>query len=378
MRSTIYHAVRSRNRDLVEDYISSLRKMDEWSLVSIIDELTPLALMESNLKYGSFHRIKMALFLRRLAVRGLLSKETEREMARLVSLDLADREWVCISGSRQGLKREPVEDALDTMVIELDNGNAHNAYYYALSSLQQDGDRLLQELLKLGTTAIPDTLGHSISCFWPVVEDIIYTDQASADSALLSYILYLCRYSHDEDVLSEGFGSAKGEKDLDDLLVRCASGEGIVNLHHMITFYIGAAWERSSLCPEGGVPWGLIEDWVGDKETDQGRYDGMEEMATSGEAAETYEDFAERFTLDEIDESVSLLLSSLEQDPESAIDWIFRTYGSYYSPEWDPHYITGLYCALELYLQTRETDRSATLMAIDQAVRYFAQRIREK
>lgn len=377
MRSTIYHAVRSRNRDLVEDYISSLRKTDEWSLVSIIDELTPLALMESNLKYGSFHRIKMALFLRRLAVRGLLSKETELEMARLVSLDLADREWVCMSGSRQGLPRKPIEDTLTRMVTELDKANAHNAYFYALNALKQDGDRLLQALLKLGTTAIPDTLGHSISCFWPVVEDIIYTDQADADTALLSYILYLCRFSHQENVLSEGFG-ADDSLDCDDLLIRCASGEGIVNLHHMITFYTGTAWERSSLCPGGGVPWGLIEDWVGDKKTDQGRYDGMEEMAASGEAVETYEDFAERFTLDGIDESVSLLLSSLEQDPESAIDWIFRTYGSYYSPEWDPHYITGLYCALELYLQTRERDRSATLMAIDQAVRYFAQGRREK
>ena len=68
MSSRLKESVIKRDAESVKKAISSLDGSENWSLVTIIDELLPLALMESNLRFGNFHSVKMALFLRRLAV----------------------------------------------------------------------------------------------------------------------------------------------------------------------------------------------------------------------------------------------------------------------------------------------------------------------
>ena len=64
MDTQLKEAVIRRDEEAIEQIVSSLRQRDNWSLVTIIDDLLPLLLMESNLRYGSFHKVKMSLILR--------------------------------------------------------------------------------------------------------------------------------------------------------------------------------------------------------------------------------------------------------------------------------------------------------------------------
>jgi hypothetical protein len=61
----------------------------------------------------------------------------------------------------------------------------------------------------------------------------------------------------------------------------------------------------------------------------------------------------------------------VENFPKRTVDWFFRIYASYYAPSsWDPHYYTA---ALRLYGYNRIENNAASRMALDQAIRYFAE-----
>ena len=117
MGSKLKEAVILRDGKAVKKAISSLEGKENWSLVTIIDELLPLALMESNLRFGNFHSVKMALFLRRLAVEGYFSKATEREIARVIALELVEREWVSIHADRAGYTKRDTYPSPDVFQI---------------------------------------------------------------------------------------------------------------------------------------------------------------------------------------------------------------------------------------------------------------------
>lgn len=74
MSLQLKEAVIRKDENVVEQIASSLKQRDNWSLITIVDELLPLLLMESNLHYASFHKIKMSLFLRSLAIGAIFRK----------------------------------------------------------------------------------------------------------------------------------------------------------------------------------------------------------------------------------------------------------------------------------------------------------------
>jgi hypothetical protein len=67
----------------------------------------------------------------------------------------------------------------------------------------------------------------------------------------------------------------------------------------------------------------------------------------------------------------------LERQRDRAIDWIFRYYASRCNGLWNPHYFTGLYCAINLYLDSRLEEKERR-MALEQAVAFFADAARGK
>jgi hypothetical protein len=156
----------------------------------------------------------------------------------------------------------------------------------------------------------------------------------------------------------------------------CASGDGIVNLHHMITLYTFLRWENAAFSRKGKIPYGILADWAGDKVLDAERKKRAAAAGVSRTPTETFEDFTGRFSFTDIDSSLDYLFYMLENFPHRTVDWIFRAYASEYDPRdsWDPHYITGLFCAVRLFLENRTGDRTAARMALDQAVRYFAEK----
>ncbi|MBM3242961.1 hypothetical protein FJZ31_42420, partial [Candidatus Poribacteria bacterium] len=137
MNSSLKEAVIKRDEAAVKQVISSLEGKENWSLVTVIDELLPLALMESNLRFGSFHSVKMALFLRRLALEGYFSRATERELVRVIALELVEREWVSIKADRAGYTKRDTAPSIEKMIEELNEGNVHNAFYYAIGLLEE-------------------------------------------------------------------------------------------------------------------------------------------------------------------------------------------------------------------------------------------------
>lgn len=375
MSSRLKEAVIKKDEEAVKKAISSLEGKENWSLVIIIDELLPLALMESNLRFGNFHCVKMTLFLRKLAVEGYFSKATERELARVIALELVEREWISIHADRTGYAKRDTPASIEKMIEELNRSNVHNAFYYATGLLKEKPTLLLQTLLTLGASFIPRTLGHSLSCFFPVVEDVIATDHPQADTALLSYIMYLSRYDCSKDVLEKEYGRAKEDFDYDVFLKLCASGDGVVNMHHTITFYIATEWERAFFNEKRANLYGLLSDWLSGKELDREREQRAVEAKYTGKLPETYEEFSSQFSFEKLDELTACVFQMLNEKPKGIVDWLFRLYASYYTRDWDPHYYTDLYSVLRLCMGDKIRDKVACRMALEQALRYFAEDI---
>ncbi|MDW7657350.1 MAG: hypothetical protein SCM11_09270 [Bacillota bacterium] len=184
--------LRQQDPDDLAVYLDRLNK-EHFSLVTLINALSPLLVMESNLRFCSFHLIKMSLFLRKLSLSGLLSQATEIALAKMVVQHLFYLEWIELSVSPFVHSPDPIDAPLDNILTEIRKGNAHNAYFYAALALKDNMPQLFSTLLLNGVLSILDTLGHALSCFFPVLEQLVDMDHPAAGTALFSYILYLCR-----------------------------------------------------------------------------------------------------------------------------------------------------------------------------------------
>lgn len=328
--------------------------------------------MESNLRFGSFHLIKMSLFLRNLSRRKVFSAGTEKALAKLVLQHLFYLEWVRISAESLPHAPDPVENAIDEMLSEIADGNAHNAYFYATKVSHTERDDLFNALLLNGSMSIPDTLGHSISCFYPVLEEVIAVDHPAAGTSLLSMIMYLCRLRR-QSVSFAGDKSPIDPSIKSQLLERAASGTGIFDVHHMITFYIFQAWEKASWNNGTVPPWAKLADWFGDKRIDASRL-ARSTDAKPGLVPESYQQWQEIFSSKNREAIVGSTIALLNESWEKACDWLFRVYAEYYTPDWDPHYFTSLYAALELGRDPSIAAQDST-MALIQALEYFLNEI---
>jgi hypothetical protein len=64
MTSHLKKAVLEHDQKQIKKHLKSLENNDNFSLASLIDQFLELMLMECRLRYGSFHFVKMSLFLR--------------------------------------------------------------------------------------------------------------------------------------------------------------------------------------------------------------------------------------------------------------------------------------------------------------------------
>lgn len=376
MRSQLMKRIISDDVKSVENAIEALDAKN-W-MIDFVDEFLPFMLMETNLKYGSFHTVKMTLFLRKLAMRGMLSDDTERKVLRLLSLEMVNRDWVNIKAAQIGNAKHKSSFAIVKMLEELEDHNVHNAYYYATDLLETDTALLSQTLLTIGSKFIPNTLGHSVSCFYPVVKDLIYTNSRYRNTAVLSYLMYLARFDISESILKDVEEKTESPEDYSEWLKRSASGDGIINLHHMITIYILMEWESAGFNDEKAAPYGILKDWIAGKEIDEKREAFVKQSTDRESLPESYSEFFDEFSINDLDESVRLVLHLVAEKPKNAYDWLIRFYAENYEPNrWNPHYYTSLYCAMGLYLDERVTDKIAGKMALDQAIRYYANGIKK-
>ncbi|MBF8435785.1 hypothetical protein I0Q91_01715 [Halanaerobiaceae bacterium Z-7014] len=371
MNSYLQDLLINKDKAGVDKYLNRLIKNKHWTLISLIDELLPGLLFESNLTYGSFHQVKMALFLRRLSINNILSKETEEGVARVILTEMLNRNWLNIeAGDFKGADR--IDQPLDNMVEELNKGNIHNSYYYAIQEYKDNPANLSEYLLGIGSLGIPDSLGHSLSCFQPVIEDLVFPHHQYAETALLSYVTYLGRRNIPEDFDPEDY-SLKEEPDWTELLKKAASGSGIINLHHMITSYIYLAWKDSDYHQgDYKLPFKILVDWFKDKKVDQTRLERVENLEVSTWLPSDYAGFYDAFDYDNPDETARMVINLAEAKYSRLYDWMVRLYADDYDqPRWNPHFYTGLYSALSLYGMEDIDELVVLRMALDQAVRYY-------
>ena len=369
MNSYLEDLLLHRDEDSAEKFLERAAADTSWNLVSLIDELVPGLVFESNLTYGSFHQVKMALFLRRLSRQGYLSRITEQEALKLLLEEALSRNWLNVRAGNF-VRRDRVAEPLDKMQLELSQGNIHNAMYYALQAYESEPEKLSETLLGLGSLHITDTLGHSLSCFQPVMKEIINSRSPAAETALLSYLSYLGRYDLPERLEP---GKYQAEIEAAEELKKAASGEGIINLHHMITLYILRDWEEADFHQgDFPVPYGILQDWLAGKDVDEARLSRCQNWQAPDSVPDNYQEFYRRFSYSDPDNSSRLVISAVERDLPDALDWLFRLYAQDYNqPKWNPHFYTGLYAALMLQEDNLIDDSVGLKMALEQAIRYY-------
>lgn len=372
MYSKLGEAIVERNHEKINEILAELEYSD-LNLTDFINEMAPIMLMEANLTYGNFHFIKMSLFLRELEIKGYLKDKTVKELIHLLAVNMTERHFVKVMADRIGYKQQSADQStLKKMIEELDKGNAHNAYYYSLGLLKYEPEMLKNNLLLLGTESLNKTLGHSFTCFYPVMRDLVVENSPHDSTAVFSYLLYLSRFNYRDDVHIQ-YDSNHFE-DVSKLVEICSSGEGIVNLHHMITLAVYLLWEEDDVNGEY-IPYHNFIDWIGNKEVDEKMKEKVAVMESAQNCPQTFEEFTDSFSLKQLDETLPVYFKVLEEDYQKAVDWIFRLYPEYYTPSWDPHYFTSLYCALKLYKRDQSENKVSSKMAVYQALRYFAQRV---
>jgi len=377
MDSQLKKAVINHQQEEVEEYLKELETDKSFSLASLIEDLLPLMLMECSLRYGSFHFVKMSLFLRELSQKKYFSRESELEIARIVLLGLSERHFIKLEAGSSGYQENQVnQKTYAKLTEEINNGNSNNAFYYALGILENEPEKLKEYLINLGMERIPDSLGHSISCFFPVMRDLVNHHKDVSATAVLSYIMYLSRYRYQGTYNSNQKNRRKpSPKELKDLGLKAASGNGIVNLHHMITYYTFFMLEDSSFYQEL-PPYTILENYSGGKNIDQKRL----ELSDSNnkekyQITESYQHFKDNFSLANYQENLDFLFYNLDRNYKETVSHLHQLFAEYYSPGWNPHYYTGLYCALGLYNSDKIDDIKIKKMAVIQAIEYFASNV---
>jgi hypothetical protein len=376
MSSQLKKALINHQKNEVEKHLEELEKDKSFSLASLIEDLLPLMLMECSLRYGSFHFVKMSLFLRELSQKKYFSRESELEISKVVVMGLFERHFINITADNSGYKEKEVnQKSYDKLSEEINNGNSHNAFYYALGILENQPEKLKEHLLNLGMERIPDSLGHSVSCFFPVMRDIVNHHKDTAATAVLSYVMYLCRYNYQNKYNSNQEKREKPALDvMEDLGLKAASGSGIINLHHMITYYTFFMLEDSSFYKQL-PPYSILVNYFGSKNIDQKRLKIVETNQAEVQIAENYQEFKSNFTLSNFQDDLAFLFHNLDNKFINTTNYLYRLFAEYYNPSWNPHYYTGLYCALGLYKSDKINDEKVKKMAVVQAVEYFVSNV---
>jgi|GEM_PF-1132189 len=225
--------------------------------------LFPTAQKVLNPPFINPHLPKMHRIYRELAAR--IEREDIGPLIRIEVAEYARRpklEAVPARGVRNGPVRfEEIESALS-------GGHAEaTARLMASFFIQSGGAELTKKMLLLGSGYMEESLGHSVSCTAFILTEALARTDRDPWPALFT----LADYFH-----KGGFRSTPplqtqpvSDGEMEDHLLRAASGRGIVNLHHTITIY---AIESVRHFLTGEERNHLVRSWIafmGDKEAER-------------------------------------------------------------------------------------------------------------
>ena len=110
MDSPLKKSIMNHQQESVKQYLNELTHDNHFSLASLIEDLLPIMVMECNLRYGSFHFVKMSLFLRELSQKKVFSREAELKIAKVVLLGLSERHFISLKADSAGYKEEEISE----------------------------------------------------------------------------------------------------------------------------------------------------------------------------------------------------------------------------------------------------------------------------
>jgi len=376
LKDLIKKIAAEKRPDRIDPFITKVKNDRSWNLEKLINDLIPYFCMESNLKYGSFHLVQMALFLKRLAKNNFFSRKTQFKLSEILLRELIWRRWTVIEAHDISTELDNPEEFSEKKILaEINKGSINNAFYRSMGLLEKNRIQLAVFLLKIASYSIPVSKGHTLASRFHLIKDIILAGEKDQYTALLSCIMHFSQYNAPHTVLNENFAVLKREPDHSYLLRASASGSSNGDIHQLNTFNILTEWENSSFNKRRYAPYKVFAEWVGNKPVDKEAAEDMENIKKF-ETASSYEDFSQSFSLLDINNTVHLVLFMLEKNFKQTVDWLYRIYADYYNPDnWDPHYFSCLYTGIQLFSNNYIEDIVGRRMALRQSLIYFAENI---
>jgi hypothetical protein len=122
-------------------------------------------------------------------------------------------------------------------------------------------------------------------------------------------------------------------------------------------------------------PYSILENYFGSKNINQEHLELVESNEKGADVAESYQEFKDGFPLENFKDNLAFLFTNLNENYKSTVSYLHRLFAEYYNQNWNPHYYTGLYCALGLYKSDKIESQKLKKMAVVQAVEYFVKNV---
>jgi hypothetical protein len=231
---------------------------------------------------------------------------------------------------------------------------------------QQGMAELARKLLLLGSGYLDQSLGHSVSCTAFILLEMMLRSDQDPWPALAALSDYFCKGRFHDTPRLRATPVSPSREFLGENLMRAASGQGIVNLHHTITLY---SMERvRHLFAESEFSH-LVACWVeflGEKRAE------APEADLTPRAAFDYQDFYRHFSGREEKRSLNYLQGMIPSEEGRRLlgKYLVKGVADLYQGNYNPHYLTGLGSALWVINEYGNQPLIA-VNALRQYVKYF-------
>ncbi len=206
----------------------------------------------------------------------------------------------------------------------------------AAFAVQEGGKELVRRMLLLGSGYLGQSLGHSVSCSAFILLEMLERKDEDLWPVVAGLADYFCKGRFGKTPQLQGGGVA--DPKISGHLLRAASGQGIVNLHHVITLYAIERVRDFFTIEEFNH---LIESWIvflGDKEA-------VTYMPkSSGQKIKSYDHFYQIFSRREEEPVVAWALPLIDKDRgrKRLGRYLVKAICDLYQGDYNPHYVTGL------------------------------------
>jgi hypothetical protein len=236
----------------------------------------------------------------------------------------------------------------------------------AAFAAREGAAELARRLLVLGSGYLDQTLGHSISCTVFMLLEMIDRPEEDSRPVLTALADYFCK-GHFDTTPALRATRMIPEEEYSRHLLRAASGRGIVNLHHTITFY---AIEQARPLVSDNEYHHMVQagiEFMGEKDEEPVKADDLE-----SKDCKDYMAFFEQYSKLEIGPVANCLAGMTTSTQRLPVlgRFLVRCLCDLYHGEYNPHNLTGLGSALWFANRYRNYSGLA-VNALYQYVDYF-------